>query len=393
MSTHRVLIIDDSVVIRRVLSEALKADPTIEVVGHAADGRIGLSKITQVQPDLITLDIEMPGLSGFETLKEIRKLYPKLPVIMFSTLTEKGAAATLDALALGASDYVTKPSNTGSLDVTLKRIREELIPKVKALCSRSSGLSLLEPSPNAKQPAAYANIPQRRPSGRIEVLAIGTSTGGPNALSAVLPALSRDFPVPIVITQHMPPLFTRLLAERLDKESQIQIREGVSGGVLTPGKAWIAPGDHHMVLERQGTTVKLSLNQEPPENSCRPAVDVMFRSVANVYGPAALAVVMTGMGSDGVRGSAEVRERGGAVVVQDEASSVVWGMPGQVAAAGLADRIVPLEGLASEIERLVRNAGTGPSVGSAKRQEPENKKSPANDRAVGQPIVGLPRAE
>jgi len=393
MNIHRVLIIDDSVVIRRVLSEALKADPTIEVVGHAADGRIGLSKITQVQPDLITLDIEMPGLSGFETLKEIRELYPKLPVIMFSTLTEKGAAATLDALALGASDYVTKPSNTGSLDVTLKRIREELIPKVKALCARSSIPSLTVPKPNVKQPAAYANIPQRRPSARIEVLAIGTSTGGPNALSAVLPALSRDFPVPIVVTQHMPPLFTRLLAERLDRESQIRIREGISGGVLVPGQAWIAPGDHHMVLERQGTAVKLSLNQEPPENSCRPAVDVMFRSVANVYGAAALAVVMTGMGSDGVRGSAEVRERGGAVIVQDEASSVVWGMPGQVAAAGLADRIVPLEELASEIERRVRNAGTGPSVGATKQQEPENKKSPADDRAVGQPVVGLPRAE
>jgi len=393
MSPHRVLIIDDSVVVRRVLSEALKADPAIDVVGYAADGRIGLAKITQVQPDLITLDIEMPGMSGFETLKEIRKLYPKLPVVMFSTLTERGAAATLDALALGASDYVTKPSNTGSLDVTLKRIREELIPKVKALCCRSSGPSPVEAKPTPKPPAFRAPVIPRQSSSRIEVLAIGTSTGGPNALSELLPALPRDFPVPIVVVQHMPPLFTRLLAERLDRESKIHIREGVAGGVLDPGHAWIAPGDHHMVVERHDRSVKLALNQEPPENSCRPAVDVMFRSVAKVYGPATLAVVMTGMGSDGVRGSADVRERGGTVIVQDEASSVVWGMPGQVAASGLADGIVPLGELASEIERRVRSSGANSSGGAARRQEQANREPAKNDTAARPPVAGSTRAE
>jgi two-component system chemotaxis response regulator CheB len=375
-----------------VLSEALKADPAIDVVGYAADGRIGLSKITQVQPDIITLDIEMPGMSGFETLKEIRRLYPKLPVVMFSTLTERGAAATLDALALGASDYVTKPSNTGSLDVTLKRIREELIPKVKALCSRSSGLAVSETKPIVRPPAPRPPTLPRLHSSRVEVLAIGTSTGGPNALSELLPALPRDFPVPIVVVQHMPPLFTRLLAERLDRESEIQIREGVAGGVLDPGQAWIAPGDHHMVVERHDRTVKLGLNQEPPENSCRPAVDVMFRSVSKVYGPATLAVVMTGMGSDGVRGSADVRECGGTVIVQDEASSVVWGMPGQVAASGLADGIVPLAELASEIERRVRSSGASSSGGAIRRQEQGNRE-PAKNVATRQPAVGSSRAE
>lgn len=393
MSRNRVLIIDDSVVIRRVLTEALKADPSIEVVGHAADGRIGLSKITQVQPDLITLDIEMPGMSGFETLKEIRKLYPKLPVIMFSTLTEKGAAATLDALALGASDYVTKPSNTGSLDVTLKRIREELIPKVKALCGRSSAPAPSEAKPIVKTSAFRAPVIPRPCSSRIEVLAIGTSTGGPNALSEVLPALSRDFPVPIIVVQHMPPLFTRLLAERLDRDSKIRIREGVAGGVLEPGHAWIAPGDFHMVLERQDKTVKLSLNQEPPENSCRPAVDVMFRSVAKIYGPAALAVVMTGMGSDGVRGSADVRERGGTVIVQDEATSVVWGMPGQVAASGLADGVVPLGELASEIERRVRASRGLSSTNAPKRHEQDNREPAKDSKAPQQPVVGSTHVE
>jgi len=390
---HRILIIDDSAVIRRVLSEALKADPAIEVAGFAADGHIGLSKIPQLQPDLITLEIELPGLSGFETLKEIRKSHPRLPVIMFSSLTERGAAATLDALALGASDYVAKPGNTGRRDVTLQRIRDELIPKIKALCARNSDKSSV-----AKTQVHQAAKPPSPPSpravlSRVEVLAIGTSTGGPNALSELLPALPRDFRVPIVVVQHMPPLFTRLLAERLDRESDIGIHEGVSGGLLQPGHAWIAPGDHHMLLERRGWEVKLALTQEPPENSCRPAVDVLFRSVARVYGPAVLAVVMTGMGSDGVRGSAEVREKGGAVIVQDEASSIVWGMPGQVAAAGLADGIVPLSQLAAEIVRRVKDPAYSSSATAIKRNSSASLDSAKKESAEALPVAGSPRAK
>lgn len=359
MPPIRILLVDDSVVIRKVLSEALAADPEIEVAGSAADGNIALAKIPQLRPDLVTLDVEMPGKSGIETLVEIRKLYPKLPVIMFSTLTERGATVTLDALSLGASDYVTKPSNTGSVDQTRAKIRAELISKIKGLCRRNLApptASGVTPKPAPRPQAALRS----GPPARIDVLAIGTSTGGPNALAEVLPALPKDLRVPVVIVQHMPPLFTRFLAERLDKQSAIRIKEGVPGSVLKPGEAWIAPGDFHMQVTRgEGKDVQLKMNQGPPENSCRPAVDVLFRSVARTYGPNVLAVVLTGMGSDGVRGTEEIRAAGGQVLVQDEASSVVWGMPGQVAAAGCADGIFPLKEIAGEIERRVRSSRQG----------------------------------
>jgi len=347
MGNIRVLVVDDSVVIRKVLSEALTTDPGIEVVGTAADGAIALSKIGILQPDLVTLDVEMPGKSGLEVLGEIRRSHPKLPVIMFSTLTERGAAVTIEALSLGASDYVTKPSNTGSVEMTRARIQMELVPKVKALCQRSTGSA---PLPKAVS-RAHVSSATAHVQRRVDVIAIGCSTGGPNALASVLPMIPKDFPVPIVIVQHMPPLFTRLLAERLGKQASITVREGTEGNVLRSGEAWIAPGDYHMTVAREEKAVRLSMNKEAPQNSCRPAVDVLFASVAKVYGPNALAVVLTGMGSDGVRGAECVREAGGQVIVQDEASSVVWGMPGQVAAAGLAEAICPLEKIADEIER------------------------------------------
>ncbi|HET7108484.1 MAG TPA: chemotaxis response regulator protein-glutamate methylesterase [Candidatus Acidoferrum sp.] len=359
MPAIRVMVVDDSVVIRKVLGEALATDPSIEVVGSAADGNIALAKIPQINPDLITLDVEMPGKSGIETLVEIRKLYPKLPVIMFSTLTERGAAVTLDALSLGASDYVTKPSNTGSLEQTRAKIQAELIPKIKVLCRRTAGQSQVV-TPPARPAFPRAASIRTGLAARVDVLAIGTSTGGPNALAAVLPGLAKEFPVPIVLVQHMPPVFTRLLAERLNKQSQVEIREGEEGELLKPGLAWIAPGDFHMKVARSdGKAAHLRMSQEPPENSCRPAVDVLFRSVAQAYGPNVLAVVLTGMGSDGVRGSEEIKAAGGQVIVQDEATSVVWGMPGQTAAAGCADGIFPLAEIAGEIERRVQSSRMG----------------------------------
>lgn len=348
MANIRVLVVDDSVVIRKVLSEALTADPTIEVAGTAADGGIALAKIPVLKPDLVTLDVEMPGKSGLETLVEIRRNYPKLPVIMFSTLTERGAAVTVEALSLGASDYVTKPHNTGSVEQTRARIQSELIPKVKGLCQRQAGTP-----PIPKLPARLARPVPPTGNRRVDVVAIGSSTGGPNALAAVLPLLPREFPVPLVLVQHMPPLFTRLLAERLDKQASISVEEGVEGQTLQPGIAWVAPGDYHMVLTRDDKVVRLAMNKDAPQNSCRPAVDVLFSSVAEVYKANTLAVVLTGMGSDGVRGAQRIRDAGGQVIVQDEASSVVWGMPGQVAAAGLADAVYPLEQMAGEIERRV----------------------------------------
>jgi two-component system chemotaxis response regulator CheB len=356
MPPFRILIVDDSVVIRKVLCDALASDSAIEIAGTAPDGHIALAKIPQVNPHLITLDVEMPGISGLETLKEIRKLYPKLPVIMFSTLTERGAATTLDALALGASDYVTKPSNTGSLEATLLRIRQELIPKVKAICKPLLREQQAPPIARPVVPHTISPAPQRQGLVPIDILAIGTSTGGPNALAELLPALPKDLPVPVVIVQHMPPLFTRLLSERLNKQSQLSVHEGEPGRILERGQAWIAPGDFHMVVERHGTSVRLGTNQEPHENSCRPAVDVLFRSVAKTFGASALSVVLTGMGSDGVLGATAIRERGGQVLVQDEATSVIWGMPGQVAAAGQADAIVPLGAMALEIQRRIRSS-------------------------------------
>jgi two-component system, chemotaxis family, protein-glutamate methylesterase/glutaminase len=355
MTAIRILVVDDSVVIRRLLSDTLSGDRALEVVGTASDGRIALAKISLLKPDLVTLDIEMPVMDGLEALRTIRKLYPKLPVIMFSTLTERGAAATLDALSLGASDYATKPSNTGSPAVALERIRIELIPKIKALCSISP-LKLL-PLPRTR-PALRVRA---RSNARIEIVAIGTSTGGPNALAEVLPRIPNDFPVPIVVVQHMPPIFTRLLAERLASRSAIPVEEGRAGAVLEPGHAWIAPGNFHMKVIRAGLGWSLNLNQGAQENSCRPAVDVLFRSVAVAYGANVLGVVMTGMGSDGVLGAQDIRDAGGDVIIQDEASSVVWGMPGLVHASGLDDAAYPLDHLAAEITRRVLQS-RGPRV-------------------------------
>jgi two-component system chemotaxis response regulator CheB len=359
MPPIRILIVDDSVVTRRVLCDALACDPAVAVAGTASDGRIALAKILQLRPDLVTLDVEMPNLSGIETIKEIRKLYPKLPIIMFSALTERGANTTLDALALGASDYVTKPSNMGSLDVTMARIREELLPKIKALCRNHQVPveKIAVAHPKAKLGITQLRAPARA-AARVDLLVIGASTGGPNALAELLPAIPKDLPVPIVIVQHMPALFTRLLAERLNKQTTIAVHEGEAGKKLEPGHAWIAPGNYHMTLERHGIEVQLQLNQEAPENSCRPAVDPLFRSAATVFGPNVLAVVLTGMGSDGVQGAQHIRERGGQVLIQDEESSVVWGMPGQVAAAGLADATYPLSQMAGEIVRRVSQQRT-----------------------------------
>lgn len=353
MKKIRVLIIDDAAVVRRILADILSSDPMIEVAGSAANGRIGLTKIPQVNPDLITLDIEMPEMDGLQTLAELRKTYPNLPVIMFSTLTERGAIATLDALSLGANDYVTKPANVGSLTMAMQHIKEELIPKIKALCSKVTirqNVTVPVLSFEPRVPAIWTPTLNTR---RADILAIGVSTGGPNALSELLSSLPDNFPVPIMIVQHMPPFFTKLLAERLSQKSKFDVQEGVSGAILKAGCAWIAPGDYHMTLEVSGNVIRIKTHQQPPENSCRPAVDPLFRSVAEIYGSRSLAVVLTGMGQDGLQGCKHIHSVGGQILVQDEATSVVWGMPGFVAKAGIAEKILPLNQLASEIVRRV----------------------------------------
>ncbi len=350
MRKIRVLVVDDAAAVRRVVSDALASDPEIEVAGVAPTGRLALAKLPQLNPDLVTLDVEMPGMSGLETLSEIRTYYPELPVIMLSAHTEHGAVVTLEALALGASDYVPKPTGLPGPEEVRAYLREHLLPKIKALCAGRLG----HPRPPMVAPPAPPEaepVEGRRRPERIDVVGIGVSTGGPNALATILSALPPDFPVPCLVVQHMPPLFTRLLAERLGDGTALRVREAVPGVQLEPGTVWLARGDYHMTVGRQGKRVTVEINQEPRENSCRPSVDVLFRSLAAVYGSRALAVVLTGMGRDGLRGCQEIRDAGGQVVVQDEATSVVWGMPGFVANAGLANAVLPLDAVAAEIER------------------------------------------
>ena len=343
----RVLVVDDSVTVRRLLTDALSADPELEVVASAANGRIALQKIIQCAPDVVTLDVEMPEMDGIATLKEIRKTHPALPVIMFSALTERAASATLEALAQGATDYVTKPSAQGAVHGSgtsgaMQAIRDDLGRRIKALVRRA-GPRL----PVSVRPVAPGNAPFSP-----DILAIGASTGGPNAIADVLKQL-RKLPIPTVITQHMPPVFTKLFAERLAAQGPHKVREAAEGDVLEPGLVLVAPGDHHMTLKREGTRVVVRLNQAPQENSCRPAVDVMFRSVVDLYGSRVLAVILTGMGQDGLRGCELVRAAGGQIIAQDEASSVVWGMPGFVAKAKLAHAVVPLDQVALNISRRI----------------------------------------
>jgi two-component system chemotaxis response regulator CheB len=277
-----------------------------------------------------------------------------LPVIMFSRFTQRGAAVTLEALTLGASDYVTMPDSIRVAE-GLSELRNQLIYKIRELCprdDRSSSSRCAGALTPAVSPRPASTI---RKSQRVEVLAIGASTGGPNALATMLSGLPADCPVPIVIVQHMPATFTGLLAERLTSRGTLAVSEGTLGQALFPNRAWLAPGDFHMEVACDAQdTVRLRLHQGPPENSCRPSVDVLFRSVAETYGAGTLAVVMTGMGQDGLRGCERIREVGGQVLTQDEASSVVWGMPGLVARAGLADQILPLDELAPEIIRRLR---------------------------------------
>ena len=331
----------------------------LEVAGIAVNGRLALAKIPLLKPDIITLDVEMPEMNGLETLAQIRKTHPRLPVIMFSTLTARGAAATLDALALGASDYVTKPANVGSVGEAMQRLRDELIPKIKHFCRGVIGTAA---------PVIHSTTPVVRPSlltpkvplvlsktmeQRIDVVTIGVSTGGPEALLKLIPLLPADLPVPILVVQHMPPIFTKLLSDRLNSISKIRVKEAATGDRPAPGGMWMAPGDFHLTVTTQEGSPILKTNQTERENSCRPAADVLFRSVAAIYGQHVLAVVLTGMGQDGLHGCEIIKKAGGQIIVQDEASSVVWGMPGFVARAGLASAILPIGEIAKEIERRV----------------------------------------
>lgn len=368
----RILVVDDSAVMRSLLRTVVGADPELEVAGTAADGVSALNALPTVRPDLILLDVEMPVMDGLVTLRELRKRGFKMPVIMCSSLTQRGAKVTIEALAAGAADYVTKPAGQAGREIAIKTLGQELLPKIHALTQSMTPPSLLPPGPSFQRPSSSSSStasmlstavmpsappPRQQPYTLTPtVLVIGVSTGGPAALDVVLPQLTANFPVPVLIVQHMPELFTKLFAERLNTRCRIPACEGAQGQQVLPGNIYIARGNWHMEVlggAHPGALPTLHLNQGPQENHCRPAVDVLFRSAAKLYGSGVLSVVLTGMGADGMLGCRVIREQGGCVLAQDQATSTVWGMPGAVTNAGLAHKVLPLEAIAPEILRIV----------------------------------------
>lgn len=368
----RILIVDDSAVMRSLLRSVVSSDPGLEVSGTAADGATALGAIAQSQPDLILLDVEMPVMDGLVTLKELQRRGHKMPVIMCSSLTKRGAQVTIEALAGGAADYVAKPTSQSGREQAQRTLAQELIPKIHALTRPSQNQNpnrnpafpgrAVPAFPGVTRPSSAASTtlfnapPRPQPITTVPtVVAIGVSTGGPAALDILLPSLPANFGLPILIVQHMPELFTKLFAQRLNGRCKLRVCEASEADPVTAGTISIARGNWHLeVLPPASSSAPptLHLSQGPFENHCRPAVDVLFRSVSRVYGAGVLAVVLTGMGSDGLLGCRVVREQGGAVLAQDEASSTIWGMPGAVTNAGLANKVLPLDAVAPEILRI-----------------------------------------
>lgn len=362
----RVLVVDDTITYRKIVGNVLAGMPDVEVVGTAANGKIALEKIAQTRPDLLLLDLEMPEMDGIEVLRRLKAAGSPVGAIILSALTAKGSRATLDCLNLGAFDFILKPSN-GTFEENLRRIRDELAPRVVAFARRREVRALLAGASRAKPPSATsapvasASPPPSLPratAARPEVVAIGISTGGPAALAEMLPRLPENFPAAVLIVQHMPPVFTRSLAEDLDRKCRLRVAEAEDGDAAHQGRVLIAPGGKQMKVCRQGDRVLVRITDDPPENSCRPSADYLFRSVASVYGPRAVALVMTGMGNDGSAGCREIKARGGWVLAQDAASCVVFGMPRQPIEEGIADVVAPLNRLDQELVRIVGKGST-----------------------------------
>ena len=348
MNRIRVFLVDDTAAVRHILTQILEEDPDIVVVGTASDGQQGLERLTRVEADLLILDVEMPGMGGLEMLKALKASKSTLPVLVFSSITERGAMVTIEALSLGANDYVPKPAMVGTAAEARDYIRNSLLSKIKSLFK-------LDPDTPAKTPtlSTTPNTSYRRIPSRVDLVVIGSSMGGPKALGEIMSALPEDFPVPILLVQHMPAVFTKALAARLDQNSKLSISECDQPTVVEPGQVLLAAGDYHMTLSRQGDQVIAAPLRSEPVNFCRPAVDILFNSAAEHFGANTLAVVLTGMGQDGLDGCRTLTEAGAQILVQDRASSAVWGMPGAVSRAGLATAEYPLIKMADEITRRV----------------------------------------
>ncbi len=354
----RVLVVDDSAFMRKALTMMLESDPAIEVIGTARDGEEGIDKVRRLKPDLVTMDIEMPRMDGLAALRQIMLNNP-VPVMMISSLTTDGAQATLEALEMGAVDFIPKALSYVSLDIV--KIKDDLLAKIKDIVSRKSILMSrhrLQRSPTVTKPSAVTRSAQapstparavRKRNHQVSLVAIGSSTGGPPALQQIIPRLPRNFPVGIIIAQHMPPIFTKSLADRLNGLSQVTVREAEDGEQVQPGLVLIAPGGQHMTVKKYGARSTVVVSSEPADTLYHPCVDVTMNSVAEAYGGAALGVILTGMGNNGAKGIELLKSKGGVVIAQNEQTCVVYGMPRAVIDAGLADIVAPIDDLVDDI--------------------------------------------
>ncbi|NLI30712.1 MAG: chemotaxis response regulator protein-glutamate methylesterase [Nitrospiraceae bacterium] len=348
----RVLIVDDSAFMRSALSNMLSSDPEIQIAGSARDGLEAIEKVAQLKPDIVTMDVEMPRMDGISALKHIMANTP-VPVIMVSSLTVEGAHITLEALEHGAVDFI--PKNLSDLSLNILRLKEVLVDKIKQLARKGVPRRIVRPAARpATAPVAAAPVLRTTGERRVGLVAIGTSTGGPKALQEVLPSLPKEFPVPIVIAQHMPPNFTGPFAERLNQLCKLEVREAKEGDVLKPGLILIAPGGGHMrVARKRGIETTVTISEDRENFIYRPSVDALMASVAEFFPGRALGVILTGMGNDGMKGMIELKKTGGRIFAQNEESCVVYGMPKAVVDAGIADKVLSIEEIAGEIVNSV----------------------------------------
>ena len=359
----RVLVVDDAVVARRIISGALDAETDLTVAGFARDGDSALRRADELQPDVLVLDLDLPGRSGVDTLTEIRRRHPRLPVVVFSRLVLDDPSIAPAMLSRGAVACLPKPGTRDGIGLAVDDVRAQLTAAVRTAAAdvRRSPAAPDDPAGATTTPpgaiAPGTMYPGATVPARTEAVVIAASTGGPLALERLVAALPADLPVPILVVQHMPPPFPRMLATRLSCSGCLAAAEAGHDEPILAGRVYLAPGGHHLTVGGTRSHPLTFLDAGPPENSCRPAADKLFRTAAAMWGPALLAIVLTGMGGDGVRGCEQVRRHGGTVLVQDRATSVVWGMPRLVAEAGLADAVVPIDDLATQLLDRLRPAG------------------------------------